>query len=219
MRDRSAPLTGADIGTLAWDKMGGLLPAIVQDASTSRVLMVGYMNAEALAATLEQGFVTFFSRSKQRLWQKGETSGNRLRFHGAFEDCDADALLIIAEPEGPTCHLGKTSCFEMDTGGPAWLADLSGIIADRARSADSSSYTRQLLDAGPQRIGQKIGEEGVEVALAAVSRDADECAEEVADLLYHVAVLMEARGFGWEDVVAVLKQRHAKAAKARIASS
>ena len=219
MRDRSAPLTGADIGTLAWDKMGGLLPAIVQDASTSRVLMVGYMNAEALAATLEQGFVTFFSRSKQRLWQKGETSGNRLRVHGAFEDCDADALLIIAEPEGPTCHLGKTSCFEMDTGGPAWLADLSGIIADRARSADSSSYTRQLLDAGPQRIGQKIGEEGVEVALAAVSRDADECAEEVADLLYHVAVLMEARGFGWEDVVAVLKQRHAKAAKARIASS
>lgn len=219
MRDRSSPLTEADIGGLAWDKMGGLLPAIVQDASTSRVLMVGYMNAEALAATLEQGFVTFFSRSKQRLWQKGETSGNRLRFHGAFEDCDADALLIIAEPEGPTCHLGKTSCFEMDTGGPAWLADLSGIIADRARSADSSSYTRQLLDAGPQRIGQKIGEEGVEVALAAVSRDADECAEEVADLLYHVAVLMEARGFGWEDVVAVLKQRHAKAAKARIASS
>ena len=219
MRDRSAPLTGADIGTLAWDKMGGLLPAIVQDASTSRVLMVGYMNAEALAATLEQGFVTFFSRSKQRLWQKGETSGNRLRFQGAFEDCDADALLIIAESEGPTCHLGKTSCFDMETGGPAWLADLSGIIADRARSGDSSSYTRQLLDAGPQRIGQKIGEEGVEVALAAVSRDADGCAEEVADLLYHVAVLMEARGFGWEDVVAVLKQRHAKAAKARTASS
>jgi phosphoribosyl-ATP pyrophosphohydrolase/phosphoribosyl-AMP cyclohydrolase len=219
MRDRSAPLTGADIGTLAWDKMGGLLPAIVQDASTSRVLMVGYMNAEALAATLEQGFVTFFSRSKQRLWQKGETSGNRLRFQGAFEDCDADALLIIAESEGPTCHLGRTSCFDMETGGPAWLADLSGIIADRARSGDSSSYTRQLLDAGPQRIGQKIGEEGVEVALAAVSRDADGCAEEVADLLYHVAVLMEARGFGWEDVVAVLKQRHAKAAKARTASS
>ena len=219
MRDRSAPLTGADIGTLAWDKMGGLLPAIVQDASTGRVLMVGYMNAEALAATLEQGFVTFFSRSKQRLWQKGETSGNRLRFQGAFEDCDADAWLIIAESEGPTCHLGRTSCFDMETGGPAWLADLSGIIADRARSGDSSSYTRQLLDAGPQRIGQKIGEEGVEVALAAVSRDADGCAEEVADLLYHVAVLMEARGFGWEDVVAVLKQRHAKAAKARTASS
>ena len=219
MRDRSSPLTAADIGALAWDKMGGLLPAIVQDASTSRVLMVGYMNAEALGATLQDGFVTFFSRSKQRLWQKGETSGNRLRFRGAFEDCDADALLILAEPEGPTCHLGKTSCFELESGGPAWLADLSGIIADRSRSGDRSSYTQQLLDAGAQRIGQKIGEEGVEVALAAVSRDTEGCAEEVADLLYHVAVLMEARGFGWEDVIAVLKQRHAKAAKARTASS
>jgi len=219
MRDRSSPLTEADIGALGWEKMGGLLPAIVQDARTSRVLMVGYMDAQALAATLEEGFVTFFSRSKQSLWQKGETSGNRLRFQGAFEDCDADALLILAEPQGPTCHLGRTSCFEMETTGPAWLADLSGIIADRARSGDSSSYTRQLLDAGPQRIGQKIGEEGVEVALAAVSRDAGGCAEEVADLLYHVAVLMEAGGFRWEDVVAVLKQRHAKALNARTASS
>jgi phosphoribosyl-ATP pyrophosphohydrolase/phosphoribosyl-AMP cyclohydrolase len=219
MRDRSSPLTEADIGALAWDKMDGLLPAIVQDASTSRVLMIGYMNAEALAATLVEGFVSFFSRSKQRLWQKGETSGNRLRFRSAFEDCDTDALLIIAEPEGPTCHLGKTSCFEAETAGPAWLADLSGIIADRARSGDGSSYTLKLLDEGPSRIGQKIGEEGVEVALAAVSRDADGCAEEVADLLYHVAVLMEARDFGWDDVVAVLKQRHAKASNARTASS
>ena len=219
MRDRSSPLTETDIGALAWDKMGGLLPAIVQDARTSRILMVGYMNAEALAATLENGFVTFFSRSKQRLWQKGETSGNRLRFQGAFADCDADALLIVAEPDGPTCHLGKTSCFDAETGGPGWLADLSGIIADRARSGDGSSYTRQLLDAGPQRIGQKVGEEGVEVALAAVSRDASGCAEEVADLVYHVAVLMEARGFGWDDVVAVLKHRHAKASNARTASS
>ena len=219
MRDRSSPLTEGDIAALAWGKMGGLLPAVVQDVSTSCVLMVGYMNADALAATLEDGFVTFFSRSKQRLWQKGETSGNRLRFRGAFEDCDADALLILADPDGPTCHLGKVSCFDIETAGPAWLADLSGIIADRARSGDESSYTRQLLDAGSQRIGQKIGEEGVEVALAAVSRDTAGCAEEIADLLYHVAVLMEARGFGWEDVVAVLKQRHAKASNARTASS
>ena len=219
MRDRSAPLTEADVKTLAWDKMDGLLPAIVQDASTSRVLMVGYMNSEALKATLTDGFVTFFSRSKDRLWQKGETSGNRLRFRGAFEDCDADALLILAEPEGPTCHLGAASCFEAEVDGPAWLADLSAVIADRARSGDTSSYTRKLLDAGPQRIGQKIGEEGVEVALAAVSRDTEGCAEEIADLLYHVAVLMEARGFGWDDVVAVLKQRHAKASNAPTASS
>jgi phosphoribosyl-AMP cyclohydrolase / phosphoribosyl-ATP pyrophosphohydrolase len=219
MRDRSAPLTEADVEALAWDRMGGLLPAVVQDASTSRVLMVGYMNSEALAATLAARFVTFFSRSKERLWQKGETSGNRLRFRGAFEDCDSDALLILAEPEGPTCHLGATSCFEAATAGPAWLSDLSGIISDRAQSDDASSYTRKLLGAGPQRIGQKIGEEGVEVALAAVSRDPAGCAEEVADLLYHVAVLMEARGFGWDEVVAVLKERHAKASKARTASS
>ena len=219
MRDRSSPLTEADIATLAWDKMSGLLPAVVQDANTSRVLMVGYMNADALAATLTGGFVTFFSRSKQRLWQKGETSGNRLKLRGAFEDCDSDALLIFAEPEGPTCHLGTASCFAADTGGPAWLAELSAIISERARSGDANSYTRKLLDAGPKRIGQKIGEEGVEVALAAVSRDVEGCAEEVADLLYHVAVLMEARGFSWDDVVAVLKQRHANASNARTASS
>ena len=219
MRERSAPLTGADIETLAWDKMGGLLPAVVQDPRTSRVLMVGYMNSDALAATVAGGFVTFFSRSKDRLWQKGETSGNRLRLRAAFEDCDADCLLVLAEPEGTTCHLGTTSCFVSDLDGPAWLSDFSMIIADRATSGDLSSYTRKLLDAGPQRIGQKIGEEGVEVALAAVSRDAAGCAEEVADLLYHVAVLMEARDFGWDEVVAVLKQRHAKASKASTASS
>jgi phosphoribosyl-ATP pyrophosphohydrolase/phosphoribosyl-AMP cyclohydrolase len=219
MRDRSAPLTGADIHALAWQKMGGLLPAVVQDARTSRVLMVGYMNSKALAATLTDGFVTFFSRSKGRLWQKGETSGNRLRLRAAFEDCDADALLILAKPEGPSCHLGTTSCFAADLDGPAWLADLSNIIADRAGSGDPSSYTRKLLDAGSQRIGQKIGEEGVEVALAAVSRDKEGCAEEVADLLYHIAVLMEAREFGWDEVVAVLKQRHAKASNAPTASS
>ena len=219
MRDRSAPLTQADVDTLTWDKMDRLLPAVVQDARTSRVLMVGYMNSDALAATLTDGLVTFFSRSKDRLWQKGETSGNHLRLRAAFEDCDADALLILAEPEGPICHLGTTSCFAADLDSPAWLADLSVIIADRARSGDPASYTRKLLDAGPQRIGQKVGEEGVEVALAAVGRDAAGCTEEVADLLYHVAVLMEARDFGWDDVVAVLKQRHAKASNASTASS
>ena len=219
MRDRSSPLTESDVGTLDWEKMGGLLPAIVQDASTCRVLMLGYMNAGALSATLTDGFVTFFSRSKERLWQKGETSGNRLRLSAVFEDCDSDALLVLAEPEGPTCHLGTVSCFSAAVGGAAWLADLSEIVAQRAASGESSSYTRQLLDAGPQRIGQKIGEEGVEVALAAVSRDVEGCTEEVADLLYHVAVLMQARGFGWNDVVAVLKQRHAKISNAPTASS
>ena len=210
MRDRSAPLTEADIGELAWDKMGGMIPAVVQDRRSGEVLMVAYMNADALQATLANGFATFFSRSKQRLWQKGETSGNRLKVERVFTDCDADALLVLANPEGPACHLGTRSCFEADLAGPGWLSELSAIIGDRAASGDATSYTRKLLDQGIERIAQKIGEEGTEVALAAVTRDSAGCAEEVADLAYHVSVLMEARGFGWDDVVALLKQRHSE---------
>jgi len=163
--------------------------------------------------TLRSGFVTFFSRSKGRLWQKGETSGNRLQLGGAFTDCDDDALLVLAIPQGPACHLGTQSCFEAPAFGAGWLSQLSAIIADRAQSGDASSYTRKLLDEGPAKIGQKIGEEGVEVALAAVTRDVDGCIEEVADLVYHVSVLMEARGFGWDDVAVKLKERHASASK------
>jgi phosphoribosyl-ATP pyrophosphohydrolase/phosphoribosyl-AMP cyclohydrolase len=218
MRDRNAPLTAADIDTLAWDKMDELLPAVVQDRGSGRLLMLGYMNKEALAASLESGFVTFYSRSKQRLWQKGETSGNRLRLTAVHEDCDADALLVLADPEGPTCHLGTTSCFGGEPEGPAWLAELSTIVSQRAQSGNDSSYTRKLLDSGVSRIAQKIGEEGVEVSLAAVSRDAAGCAEETADLLYHVAVLMKAKGFGWDDVIAVLKQRHNRASSSTASS-
>ena len=209
MRDRNAPLTAADIGGLDWDKMNGLLPAAVQDRASGRVLMLGYMNADALGATLESGFVTFFSRSKQRLWMKGETSGNRLRVGSVFADCDDDALLVIAEPEGPTCHLGTPSCFgAQNLTGPGWLADLSSIVGDRAASGGQSSYTRQLLDSGVKRIAQKVGEEGVELALAAVTRDSSGCAEEGADLLYHLAVLLQAREMSWEDLVSVLQRRH-----------
>jgi phosphoribosyl-ATP pyrophosphohydrolase/phosphoribosyl-AMP cyclohydrolase len=213
MRDRSTPLTQADIATLAWAKMEGLVPALVQDSRTGEALMLGYMNPEALGQTLESGFVTFFSRSKQRLWQKGETSGNRLRLSGAFRDCDDDALLVLAEPEGPVCHLGTRSCFEAPAPAAGWLGQLSAIIAERAQSGGSSSYTRKLLDEGPSKIAQKIGEEGVEVALAAVTRDVDGCVEEVADLVYHVSVLMQARGFGWDEVIAKLRERHASASK------
>jgi phosphoribosyl-ATP pyrophosphohydrolase/phosphoribosyl-AMP cyclohydrolase len=213
MRDRSAPLTEADIGSLAWEKMDGLLPALVQDPRTGRVLMLGYMDRDALAGTLHTGLATFYSRSKRRLWQKGETSGNRLKVRGVFADCDDDALLVLADPDGPACHLGTQSCFVAQPDCSNWLSELSGIIAERAASDDASSYTRQLLDGGPERIGKKIGEEGVEVALAGVTRDVDGCVEEVADLVYHVSVLMEARGFGWDDVIALLKERHAKASK------
>ena len=208
MRDRNAPLSEADVAGVAWEKMDGLLPAIVQDRTTGALLMLGYVNEEALRATLESGFATFFSRSKGRLWQKGETSGNRLSVVSVHEDCDGDALLIRADPEGPTCHLGTQSCFGDPTEGPGWLADLSRIVAARIASGDPASYSARLVAEGPARIAQKIGEEGVEVALAAVTRDAAGCAEEVADLLYHLAVLMETKGFGWNDVVAVLQARH-----------
>ena len=209
MRDRNAPLTADDIGGLAWDKMEGLLPAAIQDCASGRVLMLGYMDADALAATLKCGFVTFFSRSKQRLWMKGETSRNRLRTVSVYADCDDDALLVTAEPEGPTCHLGTRSCFgEQNLTGPGWLADLSSIVADRAASGEASSYTRQLLESGVERIAQKVGEEGVELALAAVTRDPSGCAEEGADLLYHLAVLLQAREMTWEDLMTVLRQRH-----------
>lgn len=214
MRDRNAALTGANMDALAWAKMDGLLPAVVQDARSGRVLMLGYMDRAALASTLADGLVTFWSRSKQRLWRKGETSGNGLRLVAVHADCDDDALLVLAEPQGPTCHLGSESCFgEAAVQGPAWLAELSRIVAARAAEGGDDSYTRRLLEAGPKRIAQKIGEEGVEVALAGASSSTEECVQETADLLYHLAVLMHARDFDWDDVVAVLQQRHAAASE------
>ncbi|MDB5694330.1 MAG: bifunctional phosphoribosyl-AMP cyclohydrolase/phosphoribosyl-ATP diphosphatase HisIE [Alphaproteobacteria bacterium] len=208
MRDRNAPLSEADVAGLAWEKMDGLLPAVVQDRASGVLLMLGYMNEEALRATLASGFATFFSRSRGRLWQKGETSGNRLRVVSIHEDCDADALLVRADPEGPICHLGTQSCFGGETEGPGWLAELSKIVASRIASNDPASYSAHLAAEGPARIAQKVGEEGLEVALAAVTRDAAGCAEEVADLLYHLTVLMETKGFAWSDVVAILTARH-----------
>lgn len=208
MRDRNAPLRAADIDSLAWEKMGGLIPAVVQDVHSGLVLTVAYMNPEALKETFVSGFATFFSRSKQRLWMKGETSGNRLKLVEVRADCDDDAVLILADPEGPTCHVGTRSCFANDATGAAWLGELSRIVAARASSGDESSYTAGLLSKGVEKIAQKIGEEGVEVSLAAVTRDNDGIAEEAADLLYHLAVLFQAKGMSWENVSAVLRSRH-----------
>lgn len=208
MRDRNAPLTGGDIGSLAWDKMGGLIPAVVQDSATGQILMLGYMNRDALAATLASGNATFYSRSRNRLWEKGETSGNRLSVREVRADCDGDALLVNAEPAGPTCHLGTTSCFAGEAEGAGFLGRLSRIVAGRAGADPSESYTARLLGGPRDKLAQKVGEEGVELALAAVCRDREGCIEETADLVYHVTVLMEARGFGWHDVAAVLRRRH-----------
>ena len=209
MRDRNAPLTHADIGGLAWSKMDGLIPAVVQDASTRQLLMLAYMDRGALEASLGSGFATFYSRSRQRLWQKGETSGNRLAVRAILTDCDGDALLVLAEPVGPTCHLGTTSCFGRETApGIGWLAQLARIVGERSRAGGPESYTAKLLAQGPKLIAQKVGEEGVELALAGAAGDCAECVEEAADLIYHLTVLMQARGFGWEEVIETLRKRH-----------
>lgn len=208
MRDRNAALSATDVDGLAWDKMDGLLPAVAQDSITGQVLMLGYMSREALAATLGKGRAVFYSRSRDRLWEKGETSGNALAVKEVLADCDGDALLLKVEPAGPTCHLGTVSCFGGIAEGAGFLGMLGRIVAERAGGDPAQSYTARLLAQGPAKVAQKVGEEGVELALAAVGRDRQGCIEETADLLYHVIVLMEARGFGWEEVAAVLRGRH-----------
>jgi phosphoribosyl-ATP pyrophosphohydrolase/phosphoribosyl-AMP cyclohydrolase len=209
MRDRNAPLSADGLDALDWTKMDGLLPAIVQDSGTLQLLMLGYMNREALEQTLRTGLATFYSRSRGKLWQKGETSGNVLRVQAVHADCDGDALLLLCEPEGPTCHLGTASCFTA-SGAPGigFLGTLARIVTERAGAAPEGSYTARLLGEGPLRIAQKVGEEGVEVALAGAARDRAACIEESADLVYHLTLLMEARGFTWTDVAAALRERH-----------
>jgi phosphoribosyl-ATP pyrophosphohydrolase/phosphoribosyl-AMP cyclohydrolase len=194
------------IDSLAWDKQQGLLPAIVQDAGSHRVLMLGYMDRAALEATLATGRVTFFSRSKQRLWMKGESSGDILELVSLEADCDADTLLVQARPRGPTCHLGRASCFPAAPGD--FLAELDALVARRERERPEGSYSTKLFEAGPRRIAQKVGEEGVETALAAVAQDDAALLGEAADLVFHLTVLLRARGLGLADVEAVLRERH-----------
>lgn len=191
---------------LDWDKQQGLLPAIVQDADTLQVLMLGYMDRDALRTTRETGRVTFFSRSRQGPWTKGESSGNVLELVSLDVDCDGDALLVQARPRGPTCHLGRPSCFPDAPAGV--LAGLDRLVARRECERPPGSYTTSLFESGTRRIAQKVGEEGVETALAAVAQDGQALAGEGADLLYHVLVLLHARGLSLADVEAVLRERH-----------
>ena len=196
-----------DLNGLAWDKMDGLLPAIIQEADGGRVRMLGYMNRAALEATLETGDVTFFSRSKQRLWVKGEKSGNTLKLVSVYADCDDDAILILAEPQGPTCHKGDDSCFGTETA-PHFLAQLEAVVAERGAADPEESYTARLMAKGVKRIAQKVGEEGVEAALAATVGDREELTNEAADLLYHLLVLLRASDLTLADVTDELKRRH-----------
>lgn len=188
----------------------GLIPAIIQDTTTKTVLMLGYMNAEALSKTLETNKVTFFSRSKQRLWTKGEESGHFLTLNSIKNDCDNDSLLIQATPEGPTCHKGTDSCWgesKVETYG--FLSQLESIITDRKENANSqTSYLSELFEKGINKIAQKVGEEAVEVVIEAKDDNDDLFLNESADLLFHYLILLQAKGFKLESVVEVLKSRH-----------
>ncbi|GIX36860.1 MAG: histidine biosynthesis bifunctional protein HisIE [Silanimonas sp.] len=201
-----------DLESLDFAKQGGLMPAIVQDARSHRVLMLGYMDRAALEATLAQGRVTFFSRSKGRLWMKGESSGDVLELVSIETDCDGDALLVQAIPHGPTCHLKRTSCFAQAPG--SVLGELEAIVAQRARERPQGSYTTTLFEAGPRRIAQKIGEEGVETALALLVETDEALLGEVADLFFHTLVGLQARGLSLAEVGRVLEKR--RLAKQRV---
>ena len=193
---------------LDFEKGSGLLPVVVQNAVSGRVLMLGYMNREALMKTLETGRVTFWSRSKNRLWVKGETSKNYLDLVDIAADCDRDTLLILANPQGPTCHLGRESCFGDMTHAYEFLAQLEMIIASRKEASPETSYSAKLFAKGTQRIAQKVGEEAVETALTATVHNRQETIDETSDLMYHLLVLLQKEGIGMREVIENLKKRH-----------
>jgi phosphoribosyl-ATP pyrophosphohydrolase/phosphoribosyl-AMP cyclohydrolase len=201
-----------EIGKVDFAKGDGLVPAIVQDADSGAVLMMAYMNREALDETLKRRRAVFFSRSKQRLWEKGETSGHTLDVVDVALDCDADTLLVTARPRGPTCHNGTLTCFGDSPRSAAtaigFLATLESVVARRATEKPEASYTAKLLGKGIHKVAQKVGEEGVETALAGASESDDKLVEESADLLFHLLVLLRARGIALQQVVAKLESRH-----------
>jgi phosphoribosyl-AMP cyclohydrolase / phosphoribosyl-ATP pyrophosphohydrolase len=198
---------------LDWGKGDGLIPAVVQDATTGQVLMLGYMNRDSLLATVQTGNVTFFSRSKGRIWVKGESSGHFLKLVSIVPDCDDDSLLVLANPIGPTCHEGTQSCFGDTVSSKAkhlsFLGKLEDVIAQRIAEKPEGSYTARIWAQGPTRIAQKVGEEGVEVALAAVTQEDDRLLGESADLLFHLALLLKSRNLSLTQAVKELEQRHA----------
>ncbi|MBL7839940.1 MAG: bifunctional phosphoribosyl-AMP cyclohydrolase/phosphoribosyl-ATP diphosphatase HisIE [Cyclobacteriaceae bacterium] len=193
--------------TIDFEKLNGLVPCVVQDASTNKVLMVAFMNAEAYDKTVREKKVTFYSRSKKRLWTKGETSGNSLELVEILQDCDNDSLLIKVNPKGPTCHTGADTCFNEKNEG--WnLNRLETMIKDRKANPKKGSYTTSLFEAGLNKIAQKVGEEAVELVIEAKDENKDLFLNEAADLLYHYLVLLEAKNTSLDDVKAVLKKRH-----------
>ncbi|ARH00393.1 bifunctional phosphoribosyl-AMP cyclohydrolase/phosphoribosyl-ATP diphosphatase HisIE [Legionella micdadei] len=201
-------MNALQIEQLDWQKMDGLIPAIVQNANNGEVLMLGYMNREALEMTLQKGHVTFYSRSKQRLWIKGESSGHSLRLKAIAADCDGDSLLVLALPEGPACHLGSTSCFQPGiVTALGFIDNLINLIQNRAKESNTSSYTAQLLASGINRCAQKVGEEAVETVIAAVARDREELLNEAADLVFHLLVMLQACELSFYELLECLQHR------------
>jgi len=197
---------------LNFDKQGGLIPAIIQDAKTDKVLMLGYMNQEALEKTEKEEIVTFFSRSKQRLWTKGETSNNFLHVVEIIKDCDEDTLLIKVNPDGPTCHTGFDTCWnETNNPGQAgWLNHLKAVIKDRKNNPSEKSYAASLFEKGTNKIAQKVGEEAIELVIEAMDSNDELFKGEAADLLFHYLVLLEQRGIDFDEIIDVLRERHEK---------
>ena len=192
---------------LDFAKGNGLVPVVIQDNNTLQVLMLGYMNEEALEKTKEENRVTFYSRSKNRLWTKGEESGNFLKVKDIQIDCDNDTILIKAKPAGPTCHTGSTSCFKEDTP-KGFIYKLENIISKRIDKDDKKSYTNKLYKRGINKIAQKVGEEAVELVIEAKDNDPDLFKNEAADLMYHYLILLKAKGFKLEDIESILKERN-----------
>ncbi|MGL6017277.1 MAG: bifunctional phosphoribosyl-AMP cyclohydrolase/phosphoribosyl-ATP diphosphatase HisIE [Gibbsiella quercinecans] len=203
-------LTEQQKAQLDWEKTDNLMPAIIQHAVSGEVLMLGYMNPAALAATEESGKVTFFSRTKQRLWTKGESSGNFLNVVSITPDCDNDTLLVLANPVGPTCHQGTSSCFHPATSDWGFLFQLEQLLAERKNASPDTSYTAKLYASGTKRIAQKVGEEGVETALAATVHDREELTNEASDLVYHLLVLLQDQDLDLSKVIGCLRARHQK---------
>ena len=208
-------VSSTHLHSLDFEKSGGLMPAVVQHARTGTVLMLGYMNRESLQASLERRKVVFYSRSRRELWEKGATSGHVLELVDIRTDCDRDALLVHAIPHGPTCHLGTRSCFGNDTDAPgAFLGELDGIVADRRGAPAASSYTARLLADTPLRRAQKVGEEGLETALAGACQGDTSLLAESADLVFHLLVLLHGRNLDLGKLTAELERRHRDAAGA-----
>ncbi len=194
-----------------FDKMNGLVPAIIQDAITLKVLMLGFMNSEAYEKTKKEGRVTFYSRTKNRLWTKGEESGNFLNVKEILEDCDNDTLLIKSDPVGPVCHTGADTCFsEVNESGLSFLRQLQDLVAQRKRDLPADSYTTKLFNAGINKIAQKVGEEAVELVIESKDNNDELFLNEAADLTYHMLVLLTQKGFDLADVVKILEQRHSQ---------